>query len=233
MSEDEEAKYIPVKWVENYTYCPRQFYFLAMGLRERQTEFMAEGKEEQEGIEEKERRRQTVLAKRKEKVVQRWFDVPLKSDQLGLVGQVDMIIDVGDGIVVVDFKDASGSRPTDGFVYQTSAYSMMAEERFGKPVKSFIVYYVKSDKAFELQLTDSLRRHVEFVARRMRMIIQREEIPYAQRGKRCTSCGFRYACRGRLWEIRKMGGSGTTGFYLMWGYCLAMWIGRPESHREN
>ncbi|MFQ1021453.1 CRISPR-associated protein Cas4 [Tardisphaera saccharovorans] len=196
-SEDEEAKYIPVKWIENYTYCPRKIYFLAMGLRERQTEFMKEGKEEQEGLEEKERRRGTVLARRKEKVKERWFDVPLRSEELGLVGQVDMVIEVDDGLIVVDFKDASGERPTDGFVYQTATYSMMAEQKFGKQVKCFIVYYTKNDKAFELLLTDSLRRHVNFVVKRMKRIVSEERVPSVVNGKRCVSCGFRYVCKGR------------------------------------
>ncbi|WP_449462195.1 CRISPR-associated protein Cas4 [Tardisphaera miroshnichenkoae] len=186
-----------MKWVENYTYCPRQFYFLAMGLRERQTDFMKEGKEEQDSLESKERRRKTVLAKGKEKVTERWFDVPLKSEELGLVGQVDMVLEVEDGLIVVDFKDASGERPADGFVYQTAAYSMMAEQKFRRKVKRFIVYYTKNDKVFELPLTDSLRNHVVFVVKRMKRIISEERVPPVVTGKKCVSCGFRYVCKGR------------------------------------
>lgn len=195
MSED-DYRWLPVKWIENYTYCPRKIYFLGvLGLRERQTEFMKEGKEEGEDLEKREKRRLTFLAKRREEVLERWFDVALRSDRLGLVGMADMVMRTKEGLSVVDFKDSTAKGGGEGFLYQTAAYGVMVEEKFEERVAKVIVYYSKDDKVKEYALDQPLRAHVEFVAKRMRRIVNDEWVPPGVKGKKCASCGFRYVCR--------------------------------------
>jgi CRISPR-associated protein Cas4 len=194
-SEDEEAKYIPVKWIEHYTVCPVRIYFMGvLRLNERRTDYMQEGKEEQAMLEQKDKRRETLLARRKEKVMSKWYDVSMVSDKLHLVGQADMILVTEMGLKVAEIKDVYSLRLLSSHIYQVAAYGMMAEEKFHLECMRLIIYYVKSDKVFEVPLTQALRSHVAFIVSRIRRIIYSERIPPYREKSVCKSCGFRYVC---------------------------------------
>jgi len=196
MSED-EPDVIPVKWIEVYHYCPRIIYYMAvLGARERETAYMREGKTVEEGEEEREKRRRTLLAKRREKVVGKWTNLKLYSQKLGVVGVVDMLVETEEGLKVVDIKSTAQKRLSPGYLYQTAAYALLAQEHFRKPVKNIIIYYTKSDKMFEIRVTDQIKEHTIWTIKRIRNIIEKSKLPKVRRKGQCQGCGYYHLCKG-------------------------------------
>jgi len=100
---------------------------------------------------------------------------------------------------VVEYKHSTPpERPPRGHAYQAAAYAMLAEEHFGKTVRSFYIYYDDgcSSKAFKFTLTKHLRDHVRWTVRKIRAIIEGEDLPRAERKKKCANCGYYRICRG-------------------------------------
>ncbi|MGB9727730.1 MAG: CRISPR-associated protein Cas4 [Nitrososphaeria archaeon] len=194
---EEEPEYIPAKWIEIYHYCPRIIYYMAVsGARERETAYMREGKMEEENEEEKEKRRKTLLAKRKEKVLEKWTNLKLYSQKLGIVGVIDLLVKTEDRqLKVIDIKNTGHKRLTPGYLYQTAAYALLAQEHFKKPVKYIIVYYTKSDKIFEIKITDAIREHTLWTINKIKEIIVKEKLPRTKRSKECYGCGYFRFCK--------------------------------------
>ncbi|MEM1588666.1 MAG: CRISPR-associated protein Cas4 [Candidatus Bathyarchaeia archaeon] len=196
MCEEEALKYIPAKWIEIYHYCPRIIYFIGvLSVKERITEYMLEGRKREEAEEEKEERRRTVLAKRKEKILAKWVNVKLCSEKLGLIGEMDLAIQTENGIKVIEIKNTEKEKLIPGYLYQATAYAMLFEEEFKKPVKTVIIYHTKSDKLFEVNLNEELRNHVKWTIKRIKEIIEKEKLPRIMRVKECRGCGYYQFCR--------------------------------------
>ena len=196
MSEDEEVDLIPAKWVEEYHYCPRTIYYMAvLGLRERETALMREGRDAEEAEEEKDARRSTLLAKRREKVLNRWQKLKVSSKTLGLIGVIDLAVQTKDGLKVVEIKNTEAQRLMPGYLYQAVAYGMLAEEALRLPLRSVLIHHIKGDKTFEVPVSDDLRQHVKYTVKKIRNIISKEKLPYTKRVKECRSCGYYKACK--------------------------------------
>jgi len=194
--EEEIPQYIPVKWIEIYHYCPRIIYFIGIiGVKERVTEYMIEGRNKEEEEEEKEKRRKTLLAKRKEKVLNKWIRVKVHSEKLGLIGEIDFVIQTENGIKIVEIKNTDRNKLAPGYLYQAAAYAMLFEEQFKKTVKNIIIYHVKADKIFEINLTDEIRNHVKWTIKKMKEIIKNEKLPKALKSKECKGCGYIHFCK--------------------------------------
>jgi len=194
---EEEIELIPAKWIEIYYYCPRIIYFIGvLGIQEREKAFMKEGKNAEEIEEEKEKRRITLLAKRKEKVLRKWTNQFFYSKKIGIKGEVDLIVETENGIKVIEIKNTSWKKLKAGDLYQTAAYALLVEEIFNSIVKSLIVYYLKSDKVFEINFSDELRDHVKWIIKRINKIIENEEMPKIKRKRECKGCGYYSFCKG-------------------------------------
>lgn len=193
---EEEPELIPAKWIEIYHYCPKIIYFMGvLGVRERETEYMVEGKSEQESEEEKEERRMTLLAKRKEKVIRRWMNLKLYSEELEIKGEVDFIAQTENGAKVVEIKYTTTDKLMPGYLYQAASYAMLAEENLKIPVRSVIIHYIRNNRTFEINLTDEMRNHVKWTIRKIKDIIEKEKMPKAQRIKECRGCGYYRICK--------------------------------------
>lgn len=196
LSEDEETDLIPVKWIEEYHYCPRIIFFMGvLGFRERETALMSEGREAEEAEEEREKRRSTLLAKRRERVLDRWQNLAVRSNTLGLVGVVDLIIKTESGLKIVEIKNTDAKRLLPGYLYQTVAYAMLAEEAFRQPVRSVIIHHLKGGRTFEVNVTDEMRGHVKWTVDRIRSILTSEKLPATKRVKECKGCGYNRICK--------------------------------------
>jgi len=196
LSEEDEVDLIPVKWIEVYHYCPRIIYFMGvLGFRERETALMIEGREAEEAEEERERRRSTLLAKRRERVLNRWQKLSIASKRLGLVGVVDLAIQTESGLKVVEIKNTNAKRLLPGYLYQTVAYGMLAEEALKLPLRSVIIHHLKGGRTFEVNVTEELREHVKWTVTRIRNILSKEELPATKRVRECRGCGYYRVCR--------------------------------------
>jgi len=198
LSELDEERLIPVSLIKQYHFCPRIVYFTeVLGFRERRTESMESGYEEHERLAELDLRRKTLFGRRKTRVLERWTRLHVASRRLGLTGTIDLVVLTEEGLAVVEYKRSSPPRrPPPGHIYQAAAYAMLAEEHFGKPVRRFYIYYDdgRSSRAFELTLTRSIRDHVLWTVRKIRAIIEDEELPRPADKRKCAGCGYYRMC---------------------------------------
>ncbi|MCW1308337.1 MAG: CRISPR-associated protein Cas4 [Candidatus Parvarchaeota archaeon] len=197
MSEDDLLNLIPVTWIKQYYFCPRIIYYLGVsGYDERLTESMIEGKEFHSSEEWKARRRRSVAGERKERVKSAWSKIPAFSKRIGLYGVIDEVYETDYGLVVVENKFMKAPRkPYPSHIYQAVAYAMLAEEKLGRIARKVVIKYLRDNVAFEIQLTEDLKRHVQWATSRIKSIIEGEKLPKGNR-KKCRNCGFARICGG-------------------------------------
>lgn len=196
-SENSHQELIPVTWIKQFHYCPRIIYFIAvLGVEERTTESMIEGRETHRVEELKELRRKTLGGARKVKVKKRWLKLKVTSERLGLIGVVDQIVDLNGELAVVEVKrGVSPRKPLKHHIYQTVAYAMLAEEVLNRPVRKIVIRYLPEDTSFTIPVTDSMRKHIEWTVKRIRRILKDEKPPTPHPSRRCHSCGWLWICR--------------------------------------
>ena len=185
--------------VKQYFFCPRiPFLTRALGVRERETWSMEEGKEKHEELRKKEARRITVALKRKWKGWRKEFGVYLKSEKLRMSGYLDALLTNGSEYVPLEFKDAEkppGKKPPPNHYYQLVAYALLVEDAYNALVRRGLIYYARTDALIEVSITSDAKQYVRRIAKRIRVSIERGRIPRPSRRK-CSNCGYRYYCGG-------------------------------------
>lgn len=184
---------LTVSDVKQFVYCPRVVYFTyALPWRRPTTYKMQEGKIEHEHVTELEQRRSLRAYGLAEG--ERQFNVSLHSERLGLTGKLDMVIQSGGEIIPVDFKN-SGAGVGLNHKYQLTAYALLVEDRWEKPVRRGFIYLVPLKKAHEVVITPNMRLFVRQVLDKIRDMIASERMPPTIRQKaRCRDCEFRNFC---------------------------------------
>ena len=199
--EAEKGLIFTVTDLKQYTYCPRVvFYTYCLPLLRPTTYKMEAGITAHERAEKREQRR--TLAAYGLEEGQRHFDVRVASQELGLRGRLDLVIEVGVGEerewIPVDYKQTT--RRTGPHVRcQLTAYGMMLEETWGGVVRRGFVYSLVTRKAEEIKLTKRLRSEVQEVVAVMQEMVEREAMPGPPRSRRpCVNCEFRRFCNDVL-----------------------------------
>jgi genome maintenance exonuclease 1 len=70
------------------------------------------------------------------------------SKKLTIAGQVDCIAEYNGKLSVIDFKTANKERKEDwieNYFLQTTAYAIMYEELFGKPIEQIVILLAAED----------------------------------------------------------------------------------------
>ncbi|MDK2782092.1 MAG: CRISPR-associated exonuclease Cas4 [Archaeoglobi archaeon] len=172
----------PVTLIKYYLFCPRIPYFiLFLGINERVTESMIEGREEHEKFFKREKRRGHKLV-----------NVFLRSEKYGIYGFVDEIIREKDGYHVVEFKNTEFRKEMlKMHFYQAAAYALLVEDNFGRVVKITVKY---RDREVTRPFSLGVRKYLISIINK---IAKMEEIPFASSSKdkrKCRSCGFLRIC---------------------------------------
>ncbi len=130
----------------------------------------------------------------------RHFDVWVASEELGLTGRVDLVLEVGgpDAMgrewIPVDYKQTA-RRAGPHLRRQLAAYGMMLEETWGGTVRRGFIYSLLTRRVEEIPLTPSLRQEVRGMVVAMREMVERERMPDPPPSiKPCINCEFRRFC---------------------------------------
>ena len=179
--------------LKQYTYCPRVVFFAyCLPLIRPMTYKMEAGIAAHEKAEEQEQRRS--LRRYGLTEGERFFDLWLSSEALGLRGRVDLAIRTATEAIPVEYKNSPG-RAGRHIKLQLAAYGQMLEETWGLPVQRGFLYFVPLKRAEEVKLTPALRRKVEETVAAMRHMVEREAMPGPPRSRRpCVACEFRLFC---------------------------------------
>jgi CRISPR-associated exonuclease Cas4 len=184
---------LTVSDVKQLGYCARIVYYTYLLGGRRPTTFkMAEGTRSHEEEGRRELRRSLRAYGLAEG--ERQFDVSLRSERLGLSGRLDMVIESGGILFPVDFKNGTAS-PGRNHRYQLTAYALLVEERWRRPVRRGFIGLIPARRAVPVAISPTMRAEVrrEIAATREMIAAERMPPPTRLRG-RCTDCEFRRWC---------------------------------------
>jgi len=199
---DVEEAYISATDIKHYVYCPRIVYFEKI-LHVKPVL----GSQQEEGVEEhmeyvkKELRRRDALYYSPELTgAEKLLFIQLSSDRLRLRGSIDCIIKtVKREYIPVEYKNMESNKGkawTD-HKYQLTAYALLIEENYETVVKRGFINYMPEERVIGLEITPTMKRHVERILGHIRRMESGEELPPRRvSGRKCTGgCGYTWICR--------------------------------------
>lgn len=182
--------------LKQWTYCPRVFYYQRCLPRIRPTTYLMDaGIAEGKTAEGREKRRS--LQTYGLTAGTRHFNVPLRSDVLGLTGEADLVIETqqtnGVEWIPVDYK--LSRKVGKHFKLQLTAYAMMLEEMHAVKVQRAFIYLIPLRKATAVNITTRLRNELSAALKNMRLTETRQQMPPpTAQLRKCQSCEFRRFC---------------------------------------
>jgi CRISPR-associated exonuclease Cas4 len=183
--------------LKQYVYCPRILYYHTVLPEIRPLTYKMEaGIQAHIEAEEREKRRQ--LRTYGLQTGERTFNVPLLSEELGLSGVVDMVIETETERIPVDYKQAK--KVGKHFKLQLMAYGRLLEIlNNDKSVNRGFLYLLPKRQAIEVRYTPHLRRQFESARQGMIQIVTPQKMPApTKQSGRCVECEFRRFCNDTL-----------------------------------
>lgn len=183
--------------LKQYDYCPRIVYYRYCLPAVRPTTYkMAAGIAAQDRVTSLEQRRSLRAYKLLDGV--RHFNVSVQSARLGISGQIDLVVESGEGaarrLTPVDFK-LSRRQPGRHFRLQLACYALLLEECWGAPVEAGYLYLIPSKQSIAVEMTARLRKDVKRQIEAIRALVAHEQMPAPTRKRsRCVNCEFRRFC---------------------------------------
>lgn len=185
--------------LKQYVYCPRILYYHTVLPQIRPITYKMEaGIAAHAEAEGKEKRRSLRNYGLREGT--RHFNVPLYDPELGLSGEIDMLIETEEELIPIDYKAAT--RKGAHFEVQLMAYGRLLETKRAdrsKNVTRGFLYLIPLRKAIEVPFTRGLRRKFSTALKTMQTIAQTQHMPKPTRQRRrCVDCEFRRFCNDVL-----------------------------------
>ena len=188
--------------LKQFAYCPRIPYYHYCLPEVRPTTYkMDAGIRAQDRAEELERRRSLRAYGLTEG--ERHFNVSIASGQLGVSGQIDLVIrhtvNGEERLIPVDYK-LSRREPGRHFKLQLACYALLLEEAWQLPVEEGFLYLIPARKAVRVPVTTRLRNDVRRQLAEIRELVLAERMPAvsARQRSRCVDCEFRRFCNDML-----------------------------------
>ncbi|MXY93080.1 MAG: CRISPR-associated protein Cas4 [Caldilineaceae bacterium SB0670_bin_27] len=188
--------------LKQFAYCPRiPYYHYCLPEVRPTTHKMDAGIRAQDRAEERERRRSLRAYGLTEG--ERRFNVSITSGQLGVSGQIDLVIKHSvngeDRLVPVDYK-LSRRNPGRHFKLQLACYALLLEEVWDLPVEDGFLYLIPARRAVRVPITTRLRNDVRRQLAEIRALVLAERMPLVppKQRSRCVDCEFRRFCNDVL-----------------------------------
>jgi len=199
MSEQQDL--IPVRALNQVTYCPRLYYL------EYVESVMPTNEHVEDGIFQHRRVDDPDLQNRPRKdgdTVQT-RSVQLSSERLGLTGKLDLVEEKDGSIYPVEYKRGDGPGGTNGRpgfwdndAVQVCAQAMLLEDERGISIPFGVLYYIGSKRRVEVPLNDELRTKTLQAIRSIRELSLLDAPPEplpAELRHRCFGCSLATICQ--------------------------------------
>lgn len=176
--------------LKQYFVCPRILYYHACLPDIRPITYKMEiGKRRHQQEPQKSNRRNYSIPD----IVERKYNVPFKSDTIGLSGRVDEVIQTASEIIPVDYK--LSRKASQHFKLQVTAYAMLIEEIYNTPVAYGILYLIQARRHETVEITPANRRKIVRTLQHMRDIADSQRCPPPTKARNlCRECEFRRFC---------------------------------------
>lgn len=186
--------HLTVSDLKQWTYCPRVvFYSYCMPRLRPQTFKMEVSQETHEEEKDRERRRTGQAYGLPE--AERFENVRLESETLGLSALVDLVLRRGNEAWPVDYKLSEHLKSSEHFKLQLTAYGLLLEEAWGVQCRSGFLYGLGQRRVEEVRFSPRLRAQVKRTIEEIRAMIDAERMPApASQRSRCVNCEFRRFC---------------------------------------
>jgi len=121
--------------------------------------------------------------------VEREFDFLLNSEDVILGGQMDLWFEEGGELVLVDYKTDRDESGSEAYALQLRLYALALERYAGRLPDRAVLYYLRSDRAVEIDLAESHLCEAQATVRALRDAQDRLEFPLNE-GDHCSRCQF-------------------------------------------
>jgi CRISPR-associated exonuclease Cas4 len=179
--------------LKQWVYCPRIVYYTYfMPSTRPETPLMEEGQlahEEEELREVRRSLRRYGLAE-----AERHLRVELQSEELGISGRVDLVLNLTDETIPVEYKLHTASFLPNHRV-QLAVYALLLEANGWPEVRRGFLYSIRTRQAEEVKMTARLRAQARSTVVAVREMIAAERMPEPPSSRaKCVSCEFRRFC---------------------------------------
>jgi CRISPR-associated exonuclease Cas4 len=124
--------------------------------------------------------------------------LPLRSENLGLVGKADIVEFLPDGTPYpVEYKHGPRRQRTHDDI-QLAAQAICLEEMTGHLVSRGAIYHASSHRRREVAITPTLRHLVAETTKAIREMLQSGRMPPAVNDARCRECSLRDLCQPQM-----------------------------------
>jgi CRISPR-associated exonuclease Cas4 len=181
--------YLPISMLNQLEYCERRFWLMyVQGEMEVNAPVL-------EGIQQHERAHTGGLERDGETSARR--RVYLWSDRLQVAGFADVVEEQVEVLVPVEYKHGRMGRWLNDHI-QLCAQALCLEERTGRPVERGAIFYWRSRRRVEVELTPELRARTEAaVARALALLAADRMPPPLDHHAKCRDCSLEGICLPR------------------------------------
>jgi CRISPR-associated exonuclease Cas4 len=179
--------------LKQWDYCRRiVFYNHVMPVEKRSTYKMRHGRAAEDAIDRLEKRRKLTEFGLGEG--NRLFHLWCNSDELGLSGRLDLLIDSPAGLFPVDFK-ASERQVHDNHITQLCGYALLVEAKFLRCVERGFIFLIPCEEIVPIELTTERKAACRDMLAEIRASVNTEIIPDPTDVRtRCDECEYRNYC---------------------------------------
>lgn len=185
----EPPDYLPISMLNQLTYCERRFWLMYVQGEMTVNAPVLEGIQQHERVHTggAERDGDTVIHRR----------VYLWSDRLRVCGFADLVEEEADTFVPVEYKRGRMGRWLNDHI-QLCAQAICLEERTGQPVQEGQIFYWRSRRRVNVEITPELRKRTEeTVARAFKLLREGHMPPPLDRRAQCRDCSLEEICLPR------------------------------------
>lgn len=195
-----ETDLIPVRALNQVTYCPRLYYLQYVDMVMPHNEHVEGGLFDHRRIDAPDLANRT----RKDGEARHTRGVQLSSERLGITAVLDLIEEKDGVSYPVETKHGSAPRDEDGTAIawdndavQLCAQGLLLEEELGQPVPRGVLFYAGSRERVDVVLDEALRRQTLAAIEQVRALAGRDTPPEplpAELRHRCFGCSLAPVC---------------------------------------
>jgi len=170
---------INISDLNQYTYCPRRYWYLHFYDTQGRNYERIEGKTKHQN-----------QGSRGD-----WLnELYLESQALGLKGKIDVLDLEGAQAVPVERKRAESGQYYRSDKIQLAGYCMLLEEHLGEPVREGAIYLYETDQRMHVTITEDHRQAVREQIEQMQSMTVDTVPPLTDNPSKCEACSARTYC---------------------------------------
>ncbi len=204
-----EEDFLMLSGIQHFGFCQRQWALIHIEMLWEENLRTIEGESMHEVCHDS-----TSFESRKNILVSR--GMPIFSRTLGASGECDIVEFIKDsnGISIngregkylvrpVEYKHGE-PKENDCDILQLAAQAICLEEMFLCEIKSGAIFYGRTKRRLEVELTDEVKKKVRDSFKQMHSYYDRGHIPKVKPAKRCNACSLKNLCIPKLYKLNNV-----------------------------